>query len=1015
MNQKKILLLENVAAQAAGLREHLSRAGFQVTISRYEADGLKRLVEWGPDLVLVSTAHPAGDLVEYCRRVRALAPACRLIIAASLNGDRLFREHPGLQALVDGVLLRPVSPDEIAAMLASAPVAPPALAAARAVDPAPAALRAEFQRQLDARFLEVEELKRRLEAATGRPGSAPDLDLARLQTENAQLRQVVEEARKKAALTLATEQLKRSEVEVKLDNLLRMKEDFEFRVQNEIEDRTREIERVSGELQGLRERSEKATRENAALGVELERVLAEKAQIEGRLHTLETRGLELERATASEAEQRIASLEEELSRQRALEAQGQVVLADTAAKLAVVEESLARERAARQESEPLLAQVQALREQADLEKALTAARAAHAEDERLVQECRDEATARTQELLERAASAERSNQQLKAACAALEERLAASEAARITVAAEAEAVVEQIGARGAALAAELEQERAVRADAEQRAHDLNARLETAERLAAEAATLRAKAEDLGVEIQRLNAPGTEALSDAAVQETERLGRELAEAGARARELSTERDRLKGLLEEGQLAFDRELLVERDKAAAAVREFEVLRSQQEQRIGEQKEELGRSAEGFEKAVRDLEQSERRVAALNGELAAERAARGEDEQRRAAGREERSGREQAEWERQVATLRESLAAADEERRRQVRELEEKLAARAVSEAGSSQVQAELQRIQELLEQVIVRARTEAVDFARRDAELSVRLQAALDERRLLQERFDRANAEATERERRSSTLLQSAIDRGPAWRAEPDNLPALVPLDPDPGSHSGSRPGSGSGKPRQRLVLAGLAVAALAVLLAVFGLRGTTPPADPERQEVAPRPQPTASPGAAAPPPAVWDRWTRSDTSGGVLVQATLRSKQELRAEVEADSARGINDEEAAAELARRLETFRFDTTYYVTVYLKNLAPGYPAYLDNLPGHFRLRDSSGSEVPAFLPPGHEKDSRVYSFGAGAPAGLIYEASVSLGFDRAGLTPSAGYLQLVVSDVGAASRRVLTWELE
>ena len=100
---------------------------------------------------------------------------------------------------------------------------------------------------------------------------------------------------------------------------------------------------------------------------------------------------------------------------------------------------------------------------------------------------------------------------------------------------------------------------------------------------------------------------------------------------------------------------------------------------------------------------------------------------------------------------------------------------------------------------------------------------------------------------------------------------------------------------------------------------------------------------------------------------------------------------------------------------MTVYLKNLAPGYPAYFDNLPGRFRLRDSSGKEVPGFLPPGHEKEHRVFSFGAGAPGDQLYEASISLGFDRAGLSPSAGYLQLVVSDVGAASRRVLTWELE
>ena len=113
MQQQKILLLENVATQAAGVREHLSQAGLLVTVSRYEADGLKRLVEWQPDLVLVSTAHPAGDFVEYCRRVRALAPAVRIVVTSSHNREQLFQEHPALSALVDGVLQRPFPAEEV--------------------------------------------------------------------------------------------------------------------------------------------------------------------------------------------------------------------------------------------------------------------------------------------------------------------------------------------------------------------------------------------------------------------------------------------------------------------------------------------------------------------------------------------------------------------------------------------------------------------------------------------------------------------------------------------------------------------------------------------------------------------------------------------------------------------------------------------------------------------------------------------------------------------------------------
>ena len=64
---------------------------------------------------------------------------------------------------------------------------------------------------------------------------------------------------------------------------------------------------------------------------------------------------------------------------------------------------------------------------------------------------------------------------------------------------------------------------------------------------------------------------------------------------------------------------------------------------------------------------------------------------------------------------------------------------------------------------------------------------------------------------------------------------------------------------------------------------------------------------------------------------------------------------------------------------------------------------------------LAPGHEKERRVFSFGTGAPGDLIYEATLPLAFPRAALSPATRYLQLVVFDVGASSRRVLTWELE
>ena len=833
MGQRKILLLENVATQAADLREHLSQAGFHVAVSRYEADGLKRLVEWGPDVVLLSTAHPAGDFTAYCRQVRTLTPSVRIIVTSSISRERLFQEHPGLPSSIDGVLPRPCRYEEVITALAPPAASPQPAPAGAAADPEIARLRVKFQREIDARFLEIEELKRHLDVATRRAASAPGLEW--LQSENERLRQGVEEAQKQASLALATEQLKRSEIEVKFDNLLRMKEDFEFSVKSEAETRTRENEMLHRQVEELRAR--------------------------------------------------LVELDAELARQRALVAEGQIAFADVSAKAAVLEESLAGEQRACEEREQLKAQARDLREQLAVSQRQTA--------------------------------------ELQAGLNGVQDRLAAAESA-------------------AAAASGFAGQRAV-----------------------ENVELRSRAEAL----------------EAMVLEQRSL-QSLAAERARSDE------------------EERRALAERQELA--------------ERTG---------------AERVLE-----IAALREELAAERAGRA-DEQRQAISEREQQAeqalREQAERDAQVATLREELAAAEEVRRREageretrerefrhqeqmhqavVQAFEERLAAPAFTQSGTAAVSAELRRIQELLEEVITRARTEAVDFARRDADLSARLQAALEERRLLQERFDRAGAEASERERRSSSLLQSAIDRGSPGLPERVNLPAIVPPEP----------ARAPVPPRRGLVLAGIVAGSLVLLFAAYRQWSFAPQAVREQKLAGQQSSPLSSPtpavaGPALAPRKVWDRWTRSDVSGGVLVQATLRSEQELRAEVEVDRAPGLSDDGGRADLQRRLGSFRFDETRYVHVYLKNLSPGYPAYLDNLPAHFRLRDGSGKEVPAFVPPGHENDHRIFTFSTGTLGEKIYEASVSLGFDRAGLSPAPGYLQLVVSDVGATSRRVLTWELE
>lgn len=1129
MHQRKILLLENVASQAAGLRERLSQAGFQVAVSRYEADGLRRLAEWRPDIVVVSASHPAGDLVEYCSRARALAPAVRLVVTSPLDRERLFHEHPGLQLIINGVLPRNFGDDEVAALFA---VGADEKAAARrfvvvldrdpslatllrrALEPfgvqvaevpleavgsfcdahqpevvvlewpippdfiagplarirerkgarelvlllsdssqesvsgaAPSLLETvdmffrkpviwEFFFRALSRHLELPGLAGfRPDAPVAAPSEAPDTDRMRADFQNQleakfleaeELKRQLGAVGKKFSLALATEQLKRSELEVKLDNLLRMKEDFEFRAQTEIENRSQEIELLQRQILELHDLADGQGAERAQLHAQLESALAEKEGIEARCRV---QAAEDQRQTAAlkvrceRLRERLAAAERAASGAQTAQAAAAERLQETVARSQELLEraeraeqrgeqlqatcaELTAERVKRNELEVQLENLSRLQAQHDAvagelerERQRSAAAARIADEEReqfaarfaAADADRQEAITRTQELLERA---ERRCEQLQADCAELEQRSRNCEAARVCVASEAEAAVAQIAERVTALEVELDRERAACADAERRGSDLRARIEEFERVEAGAKELRERSEG--------------------------QARQLAEADNRVRELSAERDRLGVLLE----ARERELVGDarawRGKAEAAALELDLVRAQGGERAGREEGERRELVDRAERAAQGLAERELQIAALREERTAlGDAARRESQllEARVAAAETATLEARERFQRAEAALEaergESQTREHETRLRLaaqealLRELEGKLAA-AGPEAGASSGSAELQRIQELLEEVVGRARTDAVEHAHREAELAARLQSAIEERRLLQERFDRAHAEAAERERRSAALLQSAIVRGPTPEQERPNLPAIVQPD--------SVPAASTPAARRPPVLTGLAVVALAVVLAIMGLRRSdTTPRDP--QPALPQPRPSAAPATpAVSPREVWDRWTRSDGSGGVLVQATLRSEQELRAEIEAEQrTRGWSAEEARAELARRLGSFRFGTAYYVTVYLKNLAPGYPAYLDDLAGHFRLRDNSGREAQAFLPPGQEKDRRIFSFGAGAPGELIYEATVPLGFLRAGLSASPGYIQLVVSDVGAASRRVLTWELE
>jgi DNA-binding response OmpR family regulator len=1187
MPQQKILLLENVAAQAAGVRERLSLAGYAVAVGRHEAEGVKRIAEWRPDVILLSTAHPAGSLVDYCARVRSLAPGARIILTSSLNRERLFQEFPGLADHVDEVLLRPYGQDEVLESLRAAgrpPEEPPTArktvavldrdegtvdAIRRAVagrapgvdvevlaldrfgafcserspavlvlewpltkdfvtgtlagllaggtgrpavllvsgaaqdavtaaapelmplvdmffrkpvawehffrvlgrhldvpaladfklHPHPAAghappagaggeeeLRARFQDQLEAKFLEVEELRRQLETAR-RPAPEAGLaeELGRLRDENARLRQAVAEAGKKSELILAMETLKRSELEVKLDNLLRMKDEFEKRAQDLIEAQEHKAEQLWQECEELREDREAAAREQEDLQREIERLLVEKERVEERVRAFEGAPGREEQAPSGTAaaagqEERIAALTAEVEAHRAQEeahaalvAEVEAAVGELADEKTRLAQDLERERAGRAAAAARLAQelrgAQELvetrgRELAELGEQHRAVAERHAQEQARAAEeqARLKIMVGETEAALLAAAAER--EALRARCAEVEEKLAREIAAGRE---RAEAAAREAGALRAGAEEQGRREAAERAG-------LLERVELAGR------ALREQAERAAAERERL-AAGLQAAVEERGRELGEATRERDELRERAKRGAAEQDALRARCAELEAQREAEVAAWREMAAAAELDAGALRSRAEElsRRGQaERAEVALRLAAAEAALRDQQaqavaERDRAAAEREGALAErdrllQDALRDRDEQRARLARLEDALVAEREAERGVeAELRRGL----EEERGKARRLEEQLAAQQAGGVVPPGVQEELHRLQQLFEEVLSRARADAVDYARREADLEARRVASVEERRQAQERFDRALAEAAERERRAADLLESVLKRPlpPAFPPpERENLPAVIPVPPEAPEESAVPP-----RRRRPALVAGALAAAGAVLVAGFFLwqrprsprpaalrppvlreqRSGVPPTGPVRQELS---APVSAPG----PLEVWERWTRFDLSGGVLLQVTLRSEEELRAEREAEKRmQGWTEERAAQDLAQTVAAYRFDENYYFQVYLKNLTPGYPAYLNGIYSRFSLRDNQGNEIRAFFPEGHEKERTVYSIGnadfAQRGGEFVSEVTIPMAFPRAGLAPAPSYLQLVAYDLGATTRRVLTWELE
>lgn len=142
----RILLVEDDDAISAPLARGLAREGYDVTVARDGAAGLKAGLDPDVSMVILDVGLPHMSGLEVCRRLRAARPKLQILILTALSEE--VNAVDGLDAGADDYVAKPFRLAELLARVrAAARRAEPAQLAACGVRVDPAARRAFLGQQ----------------------------------------------------------------------------------------------------------------------------------------------------------------------------------------------------------------------------------------------------------------------------------------------------------------------------------------------------------------------------------------------------------------------------------------------------------------------------------------------------------------------------------------------------------------------------------------------------------------------------------------------------------------------------------------------------------------------------------------------------------------------------------------------------------------------------------------------------------------------------------------------------
>jgi DNA-binding response OmpR family regulator len=109
----RILIVEDNKDLALGLRINLEAQGYQVHVTQTIADGLARLRQAQPDLVILDLSLPDGDGLDLMRRLRAAGDATLILVLTAKS--RQDAKVLGLRGGADDYVTKPFDLEELLA------------------------------------------------------------------------------------------------------------------------------------------------------------------------------------------------------------------------------------------------------------------------------------------------------------------------------------------------------------------------------------------------------------------------------------------------------------------------------------------------------------------------------------------------------------------------------------------------------------------------------------------------------------------------------------------------------------------------------------------------------------------------------------------------------------------------------------------------------------------------------------------------------------------------------------